>query len=302
MITILIPATRPIKIRDTLNSLVSQVYKDMRILVADNTFDGLVIEKNHDAYPQLNIEWIHSYHQTEGDSYRNSVVLSQHIDSPYFKFLFDDDILSPLSIAQLILHLQQGVQHVFHSRMRYDDGGNVFYPESLFKPNHQVKISKIGMLNVFAKTCTNFIGEHSFCATNSSALDLVMMHSLGGLPVRFLTDVAMHINVADIGPVMGIGAPLGFYHVSPNQQSSLSSAVRVYGIIEWELVARYAFESGALSSKDIDTTRESLSSLYKHNETMYPKLKGRAEFIRTSNLSLDSEFREFFFSVSEVNS
>ena len=135
-VSILIPAYKPEYLQLAIASAREQTYRDIEILVGDDTADAklrsLVEEQ---ARLDARVKY---FHHGFGNGYKNCFALWNKAQGKYVKWLFDDDVLMPASVESLLLALQghPGSVMAFHERVYIDAQNNIL---------HQSDGSKIDM-------------------------------------------------------------------------------------------------------------------------------------------------------------
>jgi hypothetical protein len=108
----------------------------------------------------------------------------------------------------------------------------------------------------------NFIGEPSnviFDATRIGASDLF---SYRGMHFKFLADVTMYLQAAQVAPVVAVGGYLGAFRRHSEQNSNEHGALFSAGLFEWELMLRAEAAAGHLDSAALEPARQRLAKAY----------------------------------------
>jgi glycosyltransferase involved in cell wall biosynthesis len=122
-VSILIPAFKPDHLSKALASARCQTFKDIEILVSDDTVDGTL----RDIVTAIDDPRVHYFHHDFQDALRNSHELWTHANGEYVKWLHDDDFLLPTSVEALVgaLRKHPGSALAFHERVFIDHDDNV---------------------------------------------------------------------------------------------------------------------------------------------------------------------------------
>src|SRR5258708_5307193 len=197
-VSILIPAFKPDYLGRALISAQQQTFEDIEILVGDDTPDGALEE----IVRRIDDPRIQYLHHGFGDGTRNAQQLWERASGKYIKWLFDDDLLMPTSVAVLANALGEHPESAlaFHGRVFIDSNDVVtFVPPALLKPGERGLIDRKFLVEQLLGQVHNFIGEPSNVMLRRDLVDAASFLDYGGLKLDFLADVAMFLNLAERG-------------------------------------------------------------------------------------------------------
>lgn len=303
-VTVLLPSINLDFARQSIACLNGQTHENMEIVVSDNTEKGEIFyAKEMDDYKssQSRVKLMHSFPETNGDPVKHHLKLIKEVKSEYFKFLFDDDLLSPISTRHLLNVAEQGkFPAVFHNRYVFEnDGAEVFLPQSLhFKNSIYEQLSFSELATYTFSLCINIFSEPSFSLYHKSTIDFFQSQiKIGGLKVRYLGDVALPLSIAEkFGNVAISSARLGFFRRHPTQDSSKNSVVRLSGLVEWELISRYLNQRMKFEADLVNRNKMRIAEIYKKGEIQFPFLMDRYKSCieKDKNYIVDDDFKIFF--------
>lgn len=303
-ITILMPTVNCRFARDALACLEAQTYRNLEIIISDNTSNGEIyntLKVNSAEQDIPKIKLIHSFHETKGDIATHHRLLINKVQSTYFKFLFDDDLLSPLAVQYVHEIAEEGnFPAVFHNRYNFTNGKiNLTIPQALqFQESIVKKMSFEEVAGALFTYCINIFSEPSFSLYRKDTISLMSsgVH-IEGLQLRYLGDVAIPLLVAEkFGDIAISSARLGYFRRHSTQDSSPQSPARLSGLVEWELISRYLNQRIKFSADLLTKNKLRLKSIYQKGERQFPFLMERYERViqNDKRYIFDQEFKDFF--------
>jgi hypothetical protein len=268
-LTILLPATRTEYFADSISSVLSQTFRDFRVIVGDNTSDAKVINAFQKEFRDHRIEWLHSYPITGGTIERHSELLISRIETEYVRFVFDDDIIYQTSNQHLMQLIEsQSAVFAFHGRHNIDANGRIIGAHHWINSPQIIRLDAKTAANLTYKSCSNLFSEPSFSVYRSSVLREIKT-DVDGIPIKFLGDIISPLRAAELGHIVGSSLLLGAFRIHGNQESGLSSPIRLAGIYEWELIARHLDKKYQFSQSDFRDCVARLKELYSHNKQYF---------------------------------
>ncbi|WP_431821045.1 glycosyltransferase family 2 protein [Burkholderia sp. F1] len=262
-VSILIPAYKPEYLHKALSTARAQTFTDIEILVGDDTADG----KLREIVESFDDPRIRYFHHGFQDGLKNSRGLWEKSTGKYVKWLYDDDMLGASSVEVLVnaLRLQPDAVMAFHERVFIDADDKVIHvPAALVTAGHIARIDRNFLVQNMVGHASNFIGEPSNIMMVREGVDIAAVMMYRSRTVKFLTDVAMYLNLAEQAPLVLVGGFHSGFRSHPNQNSSGTSPIIAAGYYEWELMVRGEATAGLLSGEALNGASERLKQLYAH--------------------------------------
>lgn len=273
-VSILVPAFKEDYLRDALVSATEQTFRDIEILVGDDTSDARL----HPVVDSIKDDRIRYFHHGFGNGSTNSLALWKKANGQYVKWLFDDDLLMTSSVETLVLALQAHPEAsmAFHERVFIDKANNIVHqPPALLDVGACSLLDRQFLIEHMIARINNFIGEPSNIMHNLAVYnDPTQLLNYAGWQLDYLADVAMYMNCATHGPVVAIGGYLSAFRKHDSQMSNLaSSPIGSAGIYEWELILRTELSAGNLTPECASTATQILRTLYGTHSERLSELK-----------------------------
>ena len=294
-LTVLFATTRTKYFMEALVSVLNQSYKDFIVIVSDNTIDAKVLNKFSSSLKDSRIKWVHAYPFTGGDPVAHGKFLLKLVETEYFKFMFDDDVLTNKSFMHLIdlMKLQPGM--AFHSRYMIGESNGLHYIPKVLKDGQVHKFSYMELAKLTLASCANIFGEPPFSIYSKSVLNDFDGATLGGLPVRYLGDVVAPLKASKELGAVGSGFSLGYFRRHADQDSAADSPVLLSGVVEWELISRYLNEENDFDEKTVMLSKNKIRSMYKIFESKFPILHDALGRIDSdTDFKIDPDFTNFY--------
>ena len=271
-VSVLIPAFRPQYLDLAICSALAQTYTDFELLISDDSSDGAV-ESVVSKWTDSRIRYFRNPHRQLPGANRDHLL--RQAQGKYIKFLFDDDFLFPQSIA-LLIHVaeQSGSQMVFHARHLVDERGVVLSSPSNIAADQWAVLDRRAIFESAIGYTHNFIGEPSnvlFGAEAFQKLDRPFV--VAGLPMRFLTDMALYINFVVHGhSISGAGVRASAFRRHGEQASSKNFPAFSAGLFEWELLLRWAMDLKELEISRYLPAMALMHATYREHLPQFPEL------------------------------
>lgn len=223
LVSVLIPAYRATYFREALDSVLTQTYKNIEVIICDDSSDD-EIEK---TVNQL-ISSDNRVHYFRNDKCLGT--LDNHMKcfslakGELIKFLSDDDLLVPTCIERMInvLRCHPSVTLVTSGRTRIDAVGKELpdIPATSLLSSQSCEIDGVSCANALISSQTNFIGEPSTTIFRKVDLIWVKPHfaTFGGMMAVGAGDVAMWLNLLGRGNAYYIVDRLSFFRVHDSQR------------------------------------------------------------------------------------
>lgn len=271
-ISVLIPAFRPDFLDLSIASVLAQRYKDFELIISDDS-SGSEIESVVSRWSDPRVRMVKNPRRQQPGTNRDHLI--SLAKGRFLKFLFDDDFLLPHSLE--ILHeaaVNLGAQMVFHGRHLVDESGRLLQTGSAVTAGQAMILDRVLLFREMVPRAFNFVGEPSNILLEAEALRA--MDNPFGIDqhrMRFLTDVALYLNLADAGRrIVGVGAALSAFRRHGAQTSAVGGTNFSAGIFEWELAARWGADRGHLDAHDCATAIQNVRTLYATHVAAYPEL------------------------------
>lgn len=269
--SILIPALKPTYLERAIRSALLQSVHDIEILVGDDTADGS-LANIVSGFRDSRLRYFHHGFQ---NAKSNAVALWRRANSPYVKWLHDDDILLPLSVEVLLeaLRAHPDSRLAFHGRVFIDDTGAVCWcPGSPVHDGDTIRITRSELSRSLVGRLYNWVGELSNVMLVRDRDDAGLLFEYRGWPIDCLQDVALYLNAAEDGPIVGVGGVYGAYRQHNGQMSSATSPYFSATLYEWELMLRGEGASKQLSRRRLIEAKERLIAHYRLHAHRYAEI------------------------------
>ncbi len=298
-VSVLIPAFRPAFLGQAIASVLAQGHEDFELIVSDDSGGDEVLPVV-ERFRDPRIRYVTTAGRTGGgENMRGLWKLAKH---DLIKYLFDDDVLMPHALGDLVDEVTASpeVSFVFGRRQIVDGTGRVLTSPAEFK-SERARWDGAALSSGMVGNIINPIGEFSNFLINR-AVGLTEMDFLAyqGCELRVVTDVGFVLNASRRGPCVGLNRIVGSFRKHGNQNSS--PAVNpwfVIGLCEWELFARGELSSGRLPKASALKAIDKLILVYANWSRTLPAISelapGLAELRRRVEAGetavLDEDFR-----------
>ncbi|HVI34556.1 glycosyltransferase family 2 protein [Phenylobacterium sp.] len=272
-VSVLIPAYRAKYVGQAIASVLAQGYEDFELLVNDDSIGDevkAVVERFAD--PRIR------YSRTAGreGGAANARQLWEMARHDLIKYLFDDDLLLPHALPELVAQMESnpGASFVFGHRDIIDDGGRVTAEPRLLGAGKVVVVEPEKMAEITVSTVRNLVGEYCNLLMNRAAgLVLDDLLAYNGVPVEALTDVAFFLNATRKAPAVGVGRTISQFRRHANQNSTPGFHPLFHKtLFEWELFLRGEFAGGRLTPEQALAGLGRLEVTYAHWLAQMPEL------------------------------
>ena len=251
LVSILMPThERPQFFKLALESALAQTYRNIEIIVSDNSEDDRT-EELIKAYAAD--ERIHYMRDAGLPALRNWLKPLEGMRGEYFAYLFDDDLYAPEKIERMAdaLSMEDGIAFVTSHRCAIDEAGNIV-PDPAIDPLPVEETARIpGDLAIcgLLEKQANFIGEYTTVLLPRSAKETVR-EVLTEEPRSALVDVECWIRLLEKGDLLYIVDTLSYFRKHEGQSSN-DPAIHAACARAWAtlLRGRAAKESGMRRKK-----------------------------------------------------
>lgn len=270
-VSILIPARRADYLGRALVSAQRQTFEDIEILVGDDTPDA-VLEPIVNSFDDPRIRY---FHHGFGHARRNAQALWARASGRYVKWLGDEDLLMPTSVALLVDALESHPEAAlaFHGRVFIDENDAVIHkPHPLLSIGAHEPIGRDVLVNEMVRRMHNFVGEPSNVMVDRTRATEDDLFTYRSHPLDYLSDVGMYLNLAEKGPIVAVG---GYWSMLRRYAAqTLPEDVPNYsaGLYEWELFVRGEAAAGQLSGIGVADAVASLKQQYAPHTGRFPEI------------------------------
>lgn len=271
-VSIAIPAFRPQFLDACVASALAQTFRDFELLIGDDT-PGDDVSSVLAKWRDPRIRYLRNPNRGTPGSNRDMLIAAA--GGEYLKFLFDDDLLLPQSVETLCAYADSThAKLVFHANYMIDSVGRTSQPPLALPEGNAAEFSKEVLYAALIKPAINIIGgpvNTLIALEELRTLDLPF--GIDGNRMRFLTDMALYVNMVDRGPIVGTGDRLAAFRVHGGQASNPDSPIFAAGVFEWEYLARWAADHWAIDFPTCVATIEERHRWYQHYLPRHPELQ-----------------------------
>jgi glycosyltransferase involved in cell wall biosynthesis len=275
-VSVLIPAFRPTFLGQAIASVLAQGHEDFELIVSDDSgADEVVAVVERFRDPRI------QYVATKGrtGALNNMGGLWKLAKHDLVKFLFDDDLMMPHALGELLDEVAKtpNVSFVFGRREEIDERGRVTGCSPEYRQARAL-VDQREMAGAFLTKIVNPIGEFSNILINRGVgvaeSDYLYYE---GFELRVVTDVAFFLNAARRAPAAGLNRIHGAFRTHANQNSSPAfNPLFAVGICEWELFIRGEFGRGNLSKPQALSGLDRLVDGYESRVPAFPPIRQMA--------------------------
>ena len=255
LVSILIPTyNRPKYFKLALESVLSQTYKNLEIIVGDDSTnnDTEEIIKHYLAkYPEIKY-----YHNEKNlGQFDNDLKLLDMAQGEYINFLMDDDLFEPTKIEKMMNYFvhdeNEEISLVTSHRGIIDENGNyggVFgKTDEIFKKNTVIDGLELG--NFVLTYNFNCIGEPTTALFRKSML-IEPFGAFNGRRYGCNVDQAAWFNLLSKGKAVFINEVLSYFRIHSGQQLQ-DISIRLKGIVDYLHTILTCQKKGYLSKSDL---------------------------------------------------
>ncbi len=262
LVSILMPThERPELFRQAFASALAQTYRNIEIIVSDNSEDERTAKFMQEYEDDPRIRYAHNRGFT---STRNWIWPLDQARGEYFSYLFDDDLYAPGKIEKMAdaFSMEDGIAFVTSHRQAIDESGSVISDPTV-DPLPVEETSRIpGEAAIYSmlETQANFIGEFTTVLLPRSAKSIVREIVLRE-PETPLADVESWIRLLKEGDLLYIVDTLSFFRRHSGQEGE-KTETHARGVLAWaDLLRRGAAEEQGMRRKKLYEKAEFLEAL-----------------------------------------
>jgi len=237
LVSILIPAYRADWFKLAMQSAQKQTYRNIEIIVSDDSPDGRIGAVTQEAIVSDNRVLYYRNDPPKG-GLGNYLQLFTLAKGEYVKFLNDDDTLAETCVERMVdaFNVHPGVTLVTSQRKCVDAEGNELPATLASRALSQIDAELEGgeCANTLVRSGINFIGEPTTVMFRKRDLVHVQPHlmSFGGMVGRGAGDVAMWLNLLGQGNAFYISEALSTFRVHYGQRQN-DPAIHLAGLESW---------------------------------------------------------------------
>lgn len=279
LVSILIPSYKPRHFEIALLSALAQAYPNKEIIVSDDcrTEDIAAICAR---YP------IVSYSRNPDPGSQNNLLrLVGLAQGEFVKYLFDDDILHPLCVSQMV----DGFAKVASATLAFSprdiidvDNRVVQRPRAFSVRDPVTLIPGAQLMHRCITDVVNHVGEFSTVMFRKrDVLDAAgrpSYFSFHGAALRGLGDIATWLQLCERGDALYFAEPLSYFRIHPDSNTSaVQSADYRAGVTEWLVFTQFACRDARFSRDDRLKSLGRIRDKLQRKLTLIPDLRTELE-------------------------
>lgn len=250
LVSILIPTyNRPQYLKIALDSAVNQTYRNIEIIIGDNSEDDATQKLVNENYTNKYRNIIYINNGGNIGAKRNFENLIDKMSGKYLNVLMDDDFLSHSKIERMIEYFikNDDVTLVTSYRKLIDSDGNELpdctFNRCLSKRDVIIHGNEVG--REILMSLTNFIGEPSTVLIKADVLKYNGEYGIyNGKKYVVNSDVATWLNCCYLGKIIYIAEPLSFFRQHDGQdqkniQTQIIGAKELYEMVKDSYINGY---------------------------------------------------------------
>lgn len=237
LVSIIIPAYKATWFEQALKSALAQDYPHCEIIIGDDRPDDKIAAIVDACRAESRFPIAYQQHQPSLGEIANLRQAISRAQGEYVKFLYDDDILLPQAVSQLVAALEQVPEAVMATgkRDRIDSTGKALNDElySVSPLQEAAVFHGQDMARWQADQLNNFIGEPSAVLMRTAVLrtlleDKKALHTLVDEELPFIADLVIYLRVLRHGHLVYLPQSLSQVRVSREQ---ISQEARLDGTV-----------------------------------------------------------------------
>lgn len=260
MITTLIPAYKPTFIDELLLSLASQTYKQFKVIISDDSPEGVVnqvVQSKQLSHlvKQLHITIVRGPQQGGYSNVFNLIRNHAH-QSEYFHILLDDDVIYPTFYeAHISAHEKNNALVSVSARWNANKQGQPC-AMTMDSATSQVFTQDFSAKNIAKQLVakgTNKLGEWSHAVYKSAAAEIILNPTIGEFSYFGIDDIGSFINSSLKHQGIWIPNSLGFFrvHSEQNTHNTQNDTIKC-AHYAWISLGIAAFEQGWITQIELN--------------------------------------------------
>jgi glycosyltransferase involved in cell wall biosynthesis len=273
-VSILIPAFRPTYLRQAIASALTQGFEDFELVIGDDN-PGEEVRKIVEEFQDRRIRYL----RTSGaaGALENMRMLWSAASRPLVKYLFDDDLLMPMALIEMVAAMESYPNSSFCFSNRYiiDNVGRVLEERKSTTEGEVSSIQGHSLTTALLPIVTNRIGEFSNVMVNlDSGVEFSDIERFQGFDIMMLGDMAFYLNATRKAPAVRIGKTLAAFRIHGQQHSSPGyNPWFARSLCEWEVLVRCEYDVRRLDAGQALRAARRLQTAYASWEPQLPEIK-----------------------------
>ena len=300
LVSIMIPTyNRPKFFEKTLKSALNQTYKNIEIIVNDNSTNDDTEMLMQKYLVDKRIRYFRNYKAKSKEA--NFIPFKEQARGSLLQWCMDDDILAPDKLSKMVPVLRDNKNITLVTSMRnfIDSDDNIIDNELRYNLNLSEEINGLKGEFVGYNTLTriaNFIGEPS--ATLFRRKDLKNHYwKAESKGLYAISDVAMWLELMEIGNIVIFKEPLSYYRYHVQQEGQIPE-VCLLSRMEWKKLIDEYYERGIF----LHTREDYLKGLRKMYEEYVKYYSEDSTLVLSQYTSAKNyqEYKETMLSIAEI--
>ena len=224
LVSVLITAYKPDFFREALESAVQQTYRNLEIIVCDDSMGGEIEAVTTEYAHDPRLRYVKNAENIGGR--RNYIQCFERATGIYIKFLNDDDRLHPDCVRRMVavMEADPDISLVTSHRQLIDADGNPLpeAPYTVRPVQEDSRIEGMSMAETVLRAKMNFIGEPSSTLFRRRDLATVRpdIFSVGGRSALRSGDVSMWVNLLGKGDLVYLVDSLSEFRIHEKQKQN----------------------------------------------------------------------------------
>ena len=286
LVSIMIPSYRPQYFEFALKSAIAQSYENIEIIISDDCPND-EIEKIVARYGSVCSIRYSRNPNPDGIGCTNLVNCLRHARGEYVKFLFDDDVIMPFAVQFMVdafLANKSINPRLVVSERWIIDSEHRFIGAARLPVDKLADITDSFLGRLMATQLMNPLGEFTSAMwRRDDTFDesgKPRFSQLDGRDIVALVDMAMWLNLAQIGRVLYIPLPLSCFRRHAGQNSNAKTAHWFHKITtEYEIIIDHAVKHKLISKAEELASLNALLRKYRNIETEILPLKAHGDLL-----------------------
>lgn len=260
MITTLIPAYKPTFVDELLLSLASQTYKQFKVIISDDSPDGIVNQVVQSKQLSHLVQQLHIqiFRGPQQGGYSNvfNLIRNHARQSEYFHILLDDDVIYPTFYeTHMSAHEKSNALVSVSARWNANKQGQP-YAMTMDMPTSQSFAQNFSAKNIAKQLVakgTNKLGEWSHAVYKSAAAEIILNPTIGEFSYFGIDDLGSFIKASMQNDGIWIPDALGFFriHSEQNTQNTQNDTIKC-SHYAWVALGIAAFEQGWITQDELN--------------------------------------------------
>lgn len=236
-VSVLIPTyNRPDMFEQALKSVLEQTYRNLEIIIGDDSTNDLTEERIR-PYLEQDPRIIYIRNEQNLGQFENDLKLMRLAKSDFINFLMDDDLFEPQKIERMMAYMlddrEEKIALVTSYRRLIDDEGRLL-PDATFNRQlfeNDTLVSGVELGNLVLRYNWNCIGEPTTPLFRKKLLQ-APFGTLSGRKYHCNVDIASWLNLLQNHDAVYIAQPLSRFRIHGEQQQ-YSPRMRLGGVADY---------------------------------------------------------------------